>query len=407
MKTLVSLIVSAFLLTSIAGMFTSCTEPEVAAAAGDIPLKVGMEKKVEQDNDFSFDLLRQTIAYNAESNVFISPLSMSIALGMVRNGAAGTTLNEIEQALRLSGMSNDEINDYYKIMREGLLAVDPKTKLNIANSIWYRTGFPVKSDFLNVNKSYFNAEVRALDFGAPGAVDIINSWCAKATNDLIKKPLDRISADAMLYLINAIYFKGVWVKQFDAKKTYKTDFLAENGERTQVDMMVQKDTFLYAEDEKAQYLDMPYGNKAFSMTVLLPKDGITTGQLLEELSAGEWARIHKSMQRQEVNVYFPKFKMENKYEMKDPMRALGMQLAFTDEADFSPVSDIRLLISRIIHSTYVEVDEVGTEAAAVTIVEFENTSMPMTPFFVANKPFIFLIREKSTGVILFAGKKGE
>ncbi len=407
MKTLVSLIVSSFLLTSFTGIFSSCTDPDVTATAGDIPLKVGMEKKVVQDNDFTFDLLRQTIAHNEEPNVFISPLSMSIALGMVRNGAAGTTLQEIEQALRLSGMSNDEINEYYKIMREGLLSVDPKTKLNIANSIWYRTGFPVKSDFLTINKNYFNAEVRALDFTAPGAVDIINSWCANATNDLIKKPLDRISADAMLYLINAVYFKGIWVKQFDSKKTYKTDFLAENGLRTQVDMMMQKDTFLYAEDEKAQYLDMPYGNKAFSMTVLLPKDGVTTGQLLEDLTADKFSGLYQSMQRQEVNVYFPKFKMENKYEMKDPMRALGMQLAFADEADFSPISDIKLLISRIIHSTYVEVDEVGTEAAAVTIVEFENTSMPVTPYFVANKPFIFLIREKSTGVILFAGKKGE
>jgi serpin B len=406
MKTIVSLFVSALLLTSCAGILTSCTEPDVNTTAGDIPLKVGMEKKVAQDNDFSFDLLRQTIAHNGEPNVFISPLSMSIALGMVRNGAAGATLQEIEQALHLSGMSNDEINEYYKIMREGLLSVDPKTKLNIANSIWYRTGFPVKVGFLNVNKNYFNAEVRALDFTDPGAVDVINGWCAKATNNLIKKPLDRISADAMLYLINAIYFKGIWVKQFDPKKTYKTDFLAENGSRTQVDMMVQKDTFLYAEDEKAQYLDMPYGNKAFSITVVLPKDGLTTGQLLEDLSASEFTAIYNSLQKQEVNVFFPKFKMENKYEMKDPMGALGMQLAFTDEADFSPISDIKLLISRIIHSTYVEVDEVGTEAAAVTIVEFETTSMPVTPFFVANKPFIFLIREKSTGVILFAGKKG-
>lgn len=406
MKTLVSLFVSVFLLTFSTGILSSCTEPDVTPTAGDIPLKVGMEKKVVQDNDFSFDLLRQTIAYNKEPNVFISPLSMSIALGMVRNGAAGNTLQEIDKALRISGMSNDEINEYYKIMRESLLSIDPKTRLNIANSIWYRTGFPVKDTFLNVNKSYFNAEVRDLDFANPTAVDIINSWCSKATNGLIKKPLDQISADAMLYLINAIYFKGIWVNQFDPKKTYKTDFIAEDNTHTQVDMMVQKDTFLYAEDDMAQYLDMPYGNKAFSMTILLPKNGVTTGQLLEDLSAGEFSRIYNSMQKQEVNVYFPKFKMENKYEMSDPMRALGMQLAFTEDADFSPISEINLLISRIIHSTYVEVDEVGTEAAAVTIVEFEKTSMPMTPFFVANKPFIFLIREKSTGVILFAGKKG-
>jgi len=407
MKTIVSFIVAAILMSSCTGFLTSCTEPDVKMA-GDIPLKAGMEKKVAQDNDFSFDLLRQTIANNStEPNVFISPLSMSIALGMVRNGAAGTTRTEIEQALRLSGMNDQEINEYYKIMREGLLSVDPKTKLNIANSIWYRTGFPVKEPFLDVNRAYFNAEVKPLDFAAPGAVDIINSWCAKATNDLIKKPLDKISADAMLYLINAIYFKGVWVKQFDKKKTSQADFIAENGTRSKVDMMQQKDTFLYAEDDKAQYLDMPYGNKAFSMTIILPKDGLTTGQVLEDLSADEFSRIYSSLRMQEVNVYFPKFKMENKYEMNDPMIALGMKNAFTDKADFTPISDVKLLISRIIQSTYVDVDEEGTEAAAVTIVEVGVTSVPMIPYFVANKPFIFLIREKSTGVILFIGKKGK
>ena len=407
MKTIVTIITAALLLNSCGGLLTSCTEPDVKTA-GDIPLKVGMEKKVAQDNDFSFDLLRQTIANNSnERNVFISPLSMSIALGMVRNGAGGATRKEIEEALQISGLSNDEINEYYKIMREGLLSVDPKTKLNIANSIWYRTGFPVKEPFLNVNRMYFNAEVRPLDFSEPGAVDVINDWCAKATNNLIKKPLDRISADAMLYLINAIYFKGIWVKQFDTKKTYEADFLAEDGTSSKVQMMNQKDTFLYAEDDKAQYIDLPYGNKAFSMTVVLPKDGITTGQVLEDLNANEFNRIYASLREQEVSLYFPKFKLENKYEMKNPMIALGMKQAFSDEADFSPISDVKLLISRIIHSTYVEVDEVGTEAAAVTIVEFETTSMPMNPFFVANKPFLFLIREKSTGVILFAGKKGK
>lgn len=406
MKTIVTLLTTALLLISCSSLLISCTEPDVKTA-GDIPLKVGMEKKVAQDNDFSFDLLRQTIAHNEEPNVFISPLSMSIALGMVRNGASGMTRTEIENALKISGLSNDEINEYYKIMRQGLLSVDPKTKLNIANSIWYRTGFPVKEPFLDVNRTYFNAEVRSLDFSEPGAVDVINDWCAKATNNLIKKPLDRISADAMLYLINAIYFKGIWVKQFDTKKTYETDFLAEDGTSSKVQMMNQKDTFLYAEDDKAQYIDLPYGNKAFSMTVVLPKNGVTTGQMLEDLNADEFNRIYASLREQEVSLYFPKFKLENKYEMKDPMIALGMKQAFADEADFSPISDVKLLISRIVHSTYVEVDEVGTEAAAVTIVEFETTSAPMNPYFVANKPFLFLIREKSTGVILFAGKKGK
>lgn len=406
MKTIHTSVTVMILLFAFAGFLTSCSDPEIKPA-GDIPLKAGMEKKVVQDNDFSLDLLRQTISMSNDENVFISPLSMSMALGMVRNGAVGITRTELEQALKMNGLSNDEINEYYKIMREGLLSIDPKTQLKIANSIWYRNGFPIKDEFLQVNRTFFNAEVKSLDFTSSDALDIINNWCANATNNLIKKPLNQISPDAMLYLINAIYFKGIWVKQFDPKKTYEADFHAEDGSKTRVDMMTQKDSFLYAEDERAQYIDLPYGNKAFSMTILLPKENITTSQLLENLTAEEFSRIFESLRMQEVSLYLPKFKMENKYEMKDPMMALGMKLAFTDSADFSDISDIKLLISRIIHSTYVEVDEVGTEAAAVTIVEFETTSMPMNPYFVANKPFIFLIREKSTGVILFAGKKGE
>lgn len=406
MKTMVTLLTVAMLLSSCSGILTSCTEPDVREA-GDIQLKVGMQQKVTQDNDFAFDLLRQTIAEANDPNVFISPLSMSMALGMAWNGAAGVTKDEIAQALRLDGLTDDEVNEYYKIIREGLLSVDPKTRLSIANSIWYRDGFPVKDSFLKVNKNFFNAEVRSLDFSKPSALKTINDWCAAATQNRIKEPLDQISADAMLYLINAIYFKGSWVKQFDKTKTYSTDFRAEAGENTQVNMMVQKDSFLYAEDDKAQYLDMPYGNKAFSMTVILPKDGISTSQVLEEMDAESFSQVYASLRSQTVNVYFPRFKVEQKFEMKKPMQALGMLQAFTDKADFSPISDEDLLISRIIHSTFCEVDEVGTEAAAVTVIAFETTSLPMDPYFVANKPFIFLIREKSTGVILFTGKMGK
>jgi serine protease inhibitor len=407
MKTIATFLAVILLAGCSAGILTSCSEPEVQTA-GDIPLKAGMEKKVAQDNEFAFDLLRQTIALNDDPNIFISPLSMSMALGMAWNGAAGVTREEMAAALRMDGLSDQEINEYYKIMRKGLLAADSKTKLNIANSIWYREGFPVKDDFLKVNSSYFNAEVRELDFSHPKALDIINGWCAKATNNLIKKPLDKISTDAMLYLINAIYFKGIWAKQFDKKKTYESDFLSENAVITRANMMNQKDTFLYTKDDRAQYLEMPYGNQAFSMTVILPNDGITTGQVLEDLSADQFSSVRSTMKKQVVNVHFPKFKVEQKFEMKDPMMALGMKQAFSDEADFSPISDQRLLISRIIHSTFCEVDEVGTEAAAVTIIEFELTSMPMDPIvFMANKPFIFLIREKSTGVILFVGKIGK
>lgn len=389
-------------------MFAACEQPDVKLNdAEPIPLKAGMEKRVQQDNAFAFDLFRQVLINNAdEKNIFISPLSVSIALGMAWNGANGETKTEMATALKMSGMTEDEINEYYQIMLSALPEVDPSTKLNIANSIWYRESFPVKDEYLKVNSDYFNAEVRELDFAKSDALNIINGWCAEKTNNLIKNPLDKISADAMMYLINAIYFKGIWVKKFE-KDTYKANFFAEGGNTVQVDMMQQKDTFGYREDGMAQYLDLPYGNKAFSMTVILPREGKTTDEVLETLDTEKWDNIINGFSTHEVQVYLPKFKTSGKYELKEPLIQMGMVKAFNDQADFSNISDINLLISRIIHSTYCDVNQEGTEAAAVTVVEFELTSMPMNYVFNANHPFIFVIREKSTGVILFMGKMGQ
>ncbi len=374
-----------------------------------IQLKVGMEKRVQQDNEFALDLFKQVIANSDEKNIFISPLSVSIALGMAWNGAEGDTKAEMAAALKMAELTNEQINEYYQIMLNALPKVDNSTKLNIANSIWYRTGFPVKQTFLDVNSTYFNSEVRSLDFAKPDAVDIINKWCADKTNQLIKKPLDRISADAMLYLINAIYFKGIWSNQFDKKDTREANFTTEDNKVVKVNMMNQTESFGYCEDELAQYLDMPYGNKAFSMTVILPNTGKTTADVLEQLDRPAWESVVAGLSGapRKVIVSFPRFKLEAKYELKDPLINMGMIKAFDAmQSDFSGISDIDLVISRILHSTYCEVDEVGTEAAAVTIIEMELTSMPMHPVFNANRPFIFVIRENSTGVILFMGKMG-
>lgn len=374
-----------------------------------IILRVGLEKRVAQDNEFAFDLLKKTIISSGESNVFISPLSVSIALGMAWNGANGQTKTEMETALKMSGMSVTDINDYYQIMKSTLPSIDPTTKLNIANSLWYKAGFTVKPDFLKVNTDYFGAYVKELDFSKAWAVDTINNWCAKKTNNLIKNPLDQIAPDAVMYLVNAIYFKGIWRKRFETKNTKEMDFSNESGNVLKVNMMYQKDTFAYSVDTCAQYLDMPYGNKAFSMTVILPEAGKTTNDVLNYLTPDIWNSRLQYMSSREVEVYMPRFKNQNKFLLNDPLKGLGMNLAFSDNADFTNIADTSLHISRVIHDTYIEVTEEGTEAAAVTVVEVMTDSMPIilsTPVFKVNKPFLFVIREKSTGVILFIGKMG-
>jgi serpin B len=216
-----------------------------------IVLRAALEKRVAQDNEFAFDLFKKTIETSGETNVFVSPLSVSIALGMTWNGANGQTKTEMETALKMNGLSAADINDYYKVMQSTLPTIDPTTKLSLANSIWYREGFPVKPDFLQTNASYFNAEVRAIDFAQAWAKDTINNWCARKTNNLITNVLDQIPNNAVMYLINAVYFKGIWRKQFDAKKTVESNFTNEANQQVKVNMMYQKDTFNYAEDDMA------------------------------------------------------------------------------------------------------------------------------------------------------------
>jgi serpin B len=373
-----------------------------------ITLTTSQRVKVGTDNAFAFDLLKNTISTSGETNVFISPLSVSIALGMAWNGAVGQTKTEMEIAMKMNGMSVDDINSYYKIMQSTLPGIDPTTKLSIANSLWYRTGFAVKPAYLKVNTDYFGAYVKELDFTKSWAVDTINNWCSTKTNKMIPKVINSIPADIVMYLINAEYFKGIWCKKFDKSQTTVDNFTNELGNKISVSMMNQKDTFAYNSDNYAQYLDMPYGNKAFSMTVILPTDGKTTSDVLNYLTADKWSSTISSMSTKKVEVHMPRFNTKNDFDLIPPLKSMGMKLAFSDLANFTNIADAQLYISSIHHITNIEVTEDGTEAAAVTIIGVGLTSMPINPdpIFRVNKPFLFVIREKSTGVILFMGKMG-
>jgi serpin B len=379
-----------------------------------IEMPAALALRTAQGNEFAFDLFYKILQTTDDKNVFISPLSVDFALGMTLNGANGVTEQEMKNVLKHSGLTNTQINEYYQIMLNALPAVDPATKLNIANSIWCHEGFPFHQSFLDVNAKYFDAEIANLDFSSPTALKTINDWCARATNNLIKEPLDEISPLAVMYLINAIYFKGIWTTQFDKKNTAKATFFAENGSQNQVDMMhIPENGFPFYADENAQYLDMAYGNGAFSMTVILPHEGKTLQDVTDNLSTDYFNNIVKDrLQERNVRVFFPRFKMEYEIELQDDvLPALGMLSAFDPEiADFSGMSNkLPLYINRVIHSTFVEVNEEGTEAAAVTIVEmdylFSNGGGLVT--FRADRPFMFVIRENSTGAILFMGKMGD
>jgi serpin B len=376
-------------------------------AAG--PIRLMLAEKVEKDNTFALDLFRTTCRYaKPAENVFISPLSVGMALNMTVNGAQGTTKDEMLAALRAQGYSMDDVNEYSRSLRTALMEIDPSTELAIANSIWYREGFPVKAPFIDVNRANYDAEVREINFSSPDALTQINGWCARQTKDKIPEIIDKISGDVMMYLINAVYFKGIWMYQFDREETKAEDFHLPDGTTRKVDMMHQQAPLNYTTDENARYLELPYGNQAFSMIVILPHEGKTTDDITAQMDSETWNDRMKSLDSREVNLRLPRFKAECKYFLeKSVLPAMDMITPFNPGlADFGGISDRSLYISSVIHKTYADVNEEGTEAAAVTAVEMMYTSVdPSSPMpFTVNRPFLFAIRERSTGILLFMGR---
>ncbi len=374
------------------------------------PIELKHAEKVATDNAFTFDLLRAVRQHAKGANIFISPLSVSMALNMTLNGAAGATADEMRAALHEAGYSQEDINACTHELREALMKVDPKTTISIANSIWHRRGETLRTPFLEANRTYYGAEVRPLDFASPQAPKQINDWCAQQTNGKIPQIVNQIPADAFLYLINAVYFKGAWAQTFDREATQKAKFHKANGAMQEVNMMHQQDDFRYGSNDICQLLEMRYGNGAFGMVIMLPRKDKTTRDVVASLSK-LWKQTEQ-LSTEEVNLYLPRFRTECQYDLAESvLPTMGMKAAFTPEADFSGISNKPLRISGVIHKTFVDVDENGTAAAAATSVEAELMSMPIREkepvLFRVDHPFVFAIREKSTGVILFIGEIGE
>jgi len=367
-------------------------------------------EKVDADNSFSFNMFKQVSALNG-SNTFFSPLSLNMALGMLYNGTSGETRTEMAEVLGMADFTETEINEYYQKMSQTLLSIDPLTEISIANSIWYRSGFPVKQTFIDINKKYFDAEVHALDFNKPDAAAIINKWCANKTKNRIKEIIKApIPGSVVMYLINALYFKSKWQFEFEKKNTRQDDFTKAGSQRIRVNMMEQTTALPYYADQYLQCVEMPYGNQAFSMIAILPANDMTIDELVDYLDVEKWQHIVENLREQPVWLKLPRFKVEFEIKLNDPVMNLGMQRIFLPYGELTNIADADLYVSEIKQKTFVEVNEEGTEAAAVTVIVVEVTSAggsaPPVSFF-ANRPFLYLIKEKSTGAILFIGRMDE
>jgi len=376
-----------------------------------INLTTKQNERTEADNSFAFKIFRK-VSKQEGVNTFFSPLSLNMALGMLYNGATGETRNEIVEKLGLAGFSETEINDYYQKISQALLGVDPTTDISIANSIWYRDNYSVKNRFVETGKEYFDAEVRALNFNSSKAADKINNWCAEKTNNKIKNIIgSTIPDEMMMYLVNALYFKSQWQRdiKFDKKKTKLDNFTKTDNQKKKVNLMEQTSNLYYFADEYLQCVEMDYGNRAFSMVAVLPSKKMNLNQFVDYFDSEKLQNAVKNLRFQKVWLKLPRFKTECNLSLSQSIRDLGMEQIFN--GGFANISDKDLWVSDIIQKTFVEVNEEGTEAAAATsifMVGAAGRPKRIEPVrFFADRPFLFLIREKSTGVILFIGRMDE
>jgi serpin B len=370
--------------------------------------KISSGGNINSINLFSL-IVDDQLKSGKNSNIIISPLSLYIALAMTWNGAEGETKTEIQRFLGLEGLTEIEVNEYFKKLLDALPVTDPKAKLSIANSIWHDNGLAVLSEFKKNNSTYFNSEVNPLDFKNSGSVDIINKWCSDKTNGIIKKIIEQIQSDEVMFLINALYFKAPWSAPFDKDKTTTSPFVLASGSTVNTPMMSKTESMVYSENSDFKTLKLGYGNGSFSMVLILPSGNKSikdiTG-IIREPSV--WSSIIDNKLTSKVDIKIPRFKFEYENRLDPFIKTLGINRAFNaSESELNKIANVgteKLYISRIRQKAAIETNEEGSEAAAVTAIGVGVTSAPVLKEFYANRPFIFAITENSTNTVLFIGK---
>jgi serine protease inhibitor len=386
-------------------VFFHCEDQFVLPEENNEQAQTIAEQKIASSSEiFGFKLFKKINNLQKDSNIFISPLSISMALGMTLNGANGATYDSIKTLLELNGLTDVDINQSYQSLINRLVNLDPEVTFNIVNSIWYLNSIAFEQEFINTNKTYFNAEVTGLDFSNPSSVDIINNWVNQNTNGKINEILERIPRDAVMYLINAIYFKANWKYRFDQSLSNDGVFITADGSGLPCKMMVQANNFNYLLNDLFQAVDLPYGDSLFSMTILLPNSDKNIDELINQLTQKNWNLWLDSFNVKEGKIWLPKFEITYEDSLNKTLISLGMGNAFSPDANFTRLySPGGIFISAVKHKTYIQVDEAGTEAAAVTSVEFVkgiNSSFQLK----FDRPFIYIIRERNSNTVLFIGK---
>ena len=394
---------------AVALLFISCSNNADTPEVTNLIPNEKSAKIIAADNQFGFEIFQKINASLKEpKNTMISPMSISLALAMVYNGTSGDTRTQMEKMLHKSGLTPDDINQSYKDLVGALASHDSRVELSVSNAIFYRNTFTVKNDFITTNQNYYQAEVSGLDFTKPSeTLNTVNGWVKTKTKGKIDKIISQVNPEDIMYLLNAIYFNGEWQYRFDPKETSEMPFTKEDQTVVQAPTMTLENSFKYYSNQTFQMLEMPYGSGKYSMIIFLPNAGKKTNDIISELNPENVNTWISKLTEQKKKVFLPKFEFKFDDSLIDELSALGMTDAFDpSKANLSGISEeAKLVISAVMHKTYIKVDERGTEAAAVTGITVGVTSVgPDSNTFKVDHPFVFAIREKDTQAILFIGK---
>lgn len=360
---------------------------------------------VTRNNDFAFKFFNALSGFDSKVT---SPLSASYLLGMLANGAGGGTKEEILRVLEANGLSVEDINAFYKELTEKQSSLDNSTKINIANYVAVNRNSKLKNDFVSAVESNYNAKVEALDFSSANAATHINDWCKKQTDGMIPNIIDNTNADDLSYIMNAIYFNGTWQKKFNTKETKEERFRGYTRDMKRVSMMHQEGRFMYTANETYSTVRLPYGNGAYFMTVMLPNEGKSISDMLQNIDAKTFTDLYFKAEESVVDLKLPRFTTEVKMPLNDIIAKLGAPSIFKGSADFSKFADGNFHISKMLQKAKIEVNEKGTKAAAVTAgimtMSAFDPEEPKHVNFHADRPFVYVISERSSGAIFFIGQ---
>lgn len=406
-------ILAAFVALGLASCQKDVTIPrESLTHRKDLVLTKAQADFIQSNNSFALNLFRQVVKAEDGKSLLISPLSVTIDFGMVCNGAVGNTQKEIFETLGYKDGSVEDLNAFCQTMMEQSAAVDPSTTLEIANAAVVNSLYPgLKDSFTNTVKQAYDAKIIYKNFAQEDIKKLIDDWCNEKTHGMIPELLSQpVKPQEYAHFLNAVYFKGIWTNKFKKQDTKPAPFTLENGSKKEVKMMHQSEVFGYGYlANLCTAVRLPYGNQAYRMTLLLPVEGETLAQLVESLDTGTWDKLQRLGDRV-VDVKIPTFETEYSVMLKEALEGLGIRQAFdSDNADFTAMSsNPDLYVGKVLQKAKIKVDEEGSEAAAVTDIDMDGcagpSDTPQIAEFHADRPFLYIISEISSGAIYFIGQ---